>query len=174
MGYKDISSVDISAHSHIGFWIRSSTNLSANALEVVVSESNHASGEKTGTYVECLSTALTADAWTFVCLEKTLTDFIEGKYKNTLLESIYTNFIEKNPKYPGTNDNMSDMIKFDTRLIKYGDESGIFFTKKYVDMYNSKNKDKLKKYEVPMLRFSSVYRVLAKPAKDQNPKKPGN
>lgn len=75
IGYKDISSKDISDKGYIGFWIKASTNLAANALEVVVSESNHASGEKTGTYVECLSTALTAGTWTFVCLAKTLTNF---------------------------------------------------------------------------------------------------
>jgi hypothetical protein len=86
MGYKDISSVDISAHTHIGFWIKSDTTLAASALEVVVSESNHAAGEKTGTYVECLATALTADTWTFVSLAKTLTDF-----NATISVSIYAN-----------------------------------------------------------------------------------
>ena len=75
LAYKDISSTDIDAHNNIGFWIRADSNLAASALEVVVSESNHASGEKTGTYVECLATALTADTWTFVQLAKTLTDF---------------------------------------------------------------------------------------------------
>lgn len=75
LAYKDISSADITAHNNIGFWIRSSTDLAAEALEIVVSESNHGSGEKTGTYVECLSTALTADTWKFVQLAKTLTDY---------------------------------------------------------------------------------------------------
>jgi len=75
IGYKDISSLDISAHTHVGFWIRSSIALAAEALEIVVSESNHASGEKTGTYVETLTTALVADTWTFVSVEKTLTSF---------------------------------------------------------------------------------------------------
>ena len=75
LAYKDISSVDISAHTHIGFWIKASTDLAANSIEIVVSESNHAAGEKTGTYVECLAGALTAGTWSFVCLEKTLTDF---------------------------------------------------------------------------------------------------
>jgi hypothetical protein len=88
MAYKDIGSVDLTSpqHTHIGFWLRSDTTLAANALEVVVSESNHASGEKTGTYVECLSTALTADTWTFVSLAKTLTDF-----DATISVSIYAN-----------------------------------------------------------------------------------
>ena len=72
IGYKDITSLDISAHTHVGFWIRSSIALAASALEVVVSESNHASGEKTGTYLENLATAIVADTWTFVSLEKTL------------------------------------------------------------------------------------------------------
>ncbi len=75
LAYKDISSVDASARTEIGFWIKSSIALAASALEVVVSESNHASGEKTGTFVESLSTALTADTWTYVQLTKTLTDF---------------------------------------------------------------------------------------------------
>jgi hypothetical protein len=73
LAYKDIGSADISTHNSIGFWIRSSATLAANAIEIVVSESNHASGEKTGTYVECLATALVADTWTFVRLAKTLT-----------------------------------------------------------------------------------------------------
>lgn len=75
IGYKDISSVDASSYTHIGFWIRSSIALAASDLEIVVSESNHASGEKTGTYVEVLATALAADTWTFVSLTKTLTSF---------------------------------------------------------------------------------------------------
>jgi hypothetical protein len=75
IAYKDISSTDISSMTHIGFWIRADANLAADDLEIVISESNHASGEKTGTYVECLTTALTADTWTFVCLSKTLTSF---------------------------------------------------------------------------------------------------
>lgn len=88
LAYKDISSVDIRTTNitgktgaatkvltHIGFWIKSSIALAAEALEIVVSESNHASGEKTGTYVESLSTALTADTWTFVSVAETLTDF---------------------------------------------------------------------------------------------------
>jgi len=75
LAYKDIDSVDVHLMTHIGFWIKSSIDLAANALEIVVSESNHASGEKTGTYVECLTTALVADTWKFVCLAKTLTDF---------------------------------------------------------------------------------------------------
>lgn len=86
LAYKDISSVDISAMTHIGFWIKSSAALAANALEIVISESNHASGEKTGTYVECLTTALTADTWTFVCLAKTLTS-----YDAVISCSIYAN-----------------------------------------------------------------------------------
>jgi len=75
LAYKDIDLVDVHLRTHIGFWIKSTIALAANALEIVVSESNHAAGEKTGTYVECLSTALEADVWKFVCLEKTLTDF---------------------------------------------------------------------------------------------------
>lgn len=75
LAYKDISSVDITSMTHIGFWIKSSINLAANALEIVVSESNHGSGEKTGTYIETLTTALVADTWKFVCLAKTLTSF---------------------------------------------------------------------------------------------------
>jgi len=75
IGYKDITSVNISSHTHIGFWIKSSIALAASALEIVISESLHAAGEKTGTYVECLATALVADTWTFVSLAKTLTSF---------------------------------------------------------------------------------------------------
>lgn len=75
LAYKDISSVDVTSMTHVGFWIKSSIDLAANALEIVVSESNHASGEKTGTYVETLTTALVADTWKFVCLAKTLTSF---------------------------------------------------------------------------------------------------
>lgn len=75
LAYKDISSVDASARTEISFWIKSSTDLAAGALEIVVSESNHASGEKTGTYVECLSTVLTADKWTHVSLTKTLSSY---------------------------------------------------------------------------------------------------
>jgi hypothetical protein len=86
LAYKDISSVDITSMTHVGFWIKSSVTLAASALEVVVSESNHASGEKTGTYVESLTTALTADTWKFVCLAKTLTD-----YNAVISCSIYAN-----------------------------------------------------------------------------------
>jgi len=75
LAYKDISSADISGHSHIGFWIKSSMALSAGDLEVVVSESNHAAGEKTGTYLETEITAIAADTWTFVRVAGTLTDF---------------------------------------------------------------------------------------------------
>ena len=76
IAYKDISSIDISSYSHIGFWIKSSNNLVLEALEIVVSESNHASGEKTGTFVEVVTpTSLAADVWKFVSVAKTLTDF---------------------------------------------------------------------------------------------------
>ncbi len=75
LAYKDVSTLDISDCDNIAFWIKSSIALSASALEVVVSESNHASGEKTGTYVEVLATALAADTWVYVELAKTLTDF---------------------------------------------------------------------------------------------------
>jgi len=73
LAYENITSDDITAHNSIGFWIRSSTDLAANALEIVVSES--ADGAKAGTYLECLTTALTADTWSFVRLAKTLTDY---------------------------------------------------------------------------------------------------
>lgn len=91
MAYKDIVSADISSMTHIGFWIRSSVALAANAIEVVISESNHAAGEKTGTYVECLSTALAVNTWTFVSLAKTLSTFNAtvscSVYANTTLAS---------------------------------------------------------------------------------------
>ena len=86
LAYKDISSTDITAHTHIGFWIKSSIDLAASALEIVISESNHAAGEKTGTFVEVLATALTADTWKFVSLAKTLTD-----YNAVISCSIYAN-----------------------------------------------------------------------------------
>ena len=73
LAYENISSADISAHNSIGFWIKSSATLAAEALEIVVTES--ADGAKSGTYCECLSTALTADTWTFVRVAKTLTDY---------------------------------------------------------------------------------------------------
>lgn len=75
IAYKDISATNISSRTHISFWIRSTYGLDAGALEVVVSESNHASGEKTGTYVECETPALTADTWTQVTIEKSLSSF---------------------------------------------------------------------------------------------------
>lgn len=56
--------------TEIGFWIKSSIDLAANALEIVVCED--ANGAKTNTYIECLTTALTADTWTFVQLTKDL------------------------------------------------------------------------------------------------------
>lgn len=73
LAYKNITSASIIAHNSIGFWIKSSAALAANALEVVVSES--ADGAKSGTYCETLTTALTADTWTFVRVAKTLTDY---------------------------------------------------------------------------------------------------
>ena len=76
IGYKDISSVDISAMTHIGFWIKSSVAIPANDIEVVISESNHAAGEKTGTYVEVTNdVAIVANTWTFFSIAKTLTSF---------------------------------------------------------------------------------------------------
>jgi len=77
LAYKDISSTDITSHNSIGFWIKASTNLAAGDLKVVVSESNHASGERTGTYTEVDITALTANTWTYVRAAKTLTNYNE-------------------------------------------------------------------------------------------------
>jgi hypothetical protein len=98
LAYKDISSADISAHNSIGFWIRVSAALAAEALEIVLSESNHAAGEKTGTYVECLTTALAADTWTFVRLAKTLTSFDAvvsvSVYANATLASGLTIYLD--------------------------------------------------------------------------------
>lgn len=78
LAYKDISSVDITGENNIGFWIKSSVALSANALEMVVSETAYASDPKTGAegtnYIETLTTALAADTWTFVRAAKTLTN----------------------------------------------------------------------------------------------------
>lgn len=78
LAYKDIDSADIHLMTHIGFWIKSSIKLNASALEIVISEDVHA-GEKSGAlgtdYLECLTTELAADTWTFVCLAKTLTNF---------------------------------------------------------------------------------------------------
>ncbi|UCH51647.1 MAG: hypothetical protein JSV54_02510, partial [Chloroflexota bacterium] len=73
LAYVNIDASNITAYNSIGFWLMSSANLSAEDLEVVVSES--ADGAKAGTYCECLSTALTADTWTFVRVAKTLTDY---------------------------------------------------------------------------------------------------
>lgn len=75
LAYKDIDSLDISDHNSIGFWVKVSTALSAGDLKVLVSESNHAAGERTGTYVETDITALAAGIWTFVRVAKTLTDY---------------------------------------------------------------------------------------------------
>lgn len=75
IAYKDVSSVNVSSHTHISFWVQSDRGLAAGALEVVVSESNHASGEKTGTYVVCETPELAANQWTQVTLEKSLSAF---------------------------------------------------------------------------------------------------
>jgi hypothetical protein len=75
LAYHAISSSDASSYSSITFWIKSETALSAGAVKVVVSESDHTTGERTGTYVECDCPALTADTWTFVRTAQTLTDF---------------------------------------------------------------------------------------------------
>jgi hypothetical protein len=75
LAYKDLSAKDSSTHTGIGFWIKSSVSLSAGAMQIVVSETLHASGEKTGTYTACDTPALVADTWTFVRATKTLTSF---------------------------------------------------------------------------------------------------
>lgn len=75
LAYKDISSLDISDHNSVGFWVKASTALAAGALKVVVSEANHATGERSGTYCETEITALTANTWTFVRVAVTLTDY---------------------------------------------------------------------------------------------------
>jgi hypothetical protein len=69
LAHKDVAVGDITAYNSIGFWIKSSIALAANALEVVVSEDNDAAGEISGVegtdYVIGLSSALTADTWTY-------------------------------------------------------------------------------------------------------------
>lgn len=87
LAYKDISSVDVTSMARIGFWIKSSIALAANALEIVISESNHATGEKTGTYVEVLTTALAVDTWKFVSVAKALSP----DYNAVISCSIYAN-----------------------------------------------------------------------------------
>jgi len=68
--YDDYDSQGI-ALTEIGFWIKSSIDLAANALEIVVCED--AAGAIVGTHIDCLTPALTANTWTFVQLTKTLT-----------------------------------------------------------------------------------------------------
>lgn len=73
-----VTTADISAHTGLGFWIKSSITLAANALEIVYSEDNIATGPISGVegtdYVVGLTPALTADTWTFVSVPKTLTN----------------------------------------------------------------------------------------------------
>lgn len=76
IAYKDISSVDISGRSHVGFWIKSSNNEPAGALGIVVSESNHAAGEKTGTYIETTNDiTMIGGTWYYFQITQTLTSF---------------------------------------------------------------------------------------------------
>lgn len=69
LAYKDISSLDISDKTHIGFWVRTTSVPSfTDNWEIVISESNHAAGEKTGTYVSVISDTpiVAADTWYYV------------------------------------------------------------------------------------------------------------
>ncbi|GAG54808.1 unnamed protein product, partial [marine sediment metagenome] len=63
------------ANNSIGFWIKASTALAAGDVKIVVSESNHASGEQTGTFLEVDCPVLVADTWTFVRSAETLTAY---------------------------------------------------------------------------------------------------
>ena len=69
LAHIDVAVGDITAHNSIGFWIKSSIDLAASALEVVVSEDDDVAGEVSGAegtdYVIGLSSALTADVWTY-------------------------------------------------------------------------------------------------------------
>jgi hypothetical protein len=73
-----VTTANISAHTGLGFWFKSSIALAANALEVVYSEDNIATGPISGVegtdYVIGLTPAITADTWTFVSVPKTLTN----------------------------------------------------------------------------------------------------
>ena len=75
LAYKDISSSDITANDSIGFWMKASTALAAGDVKIVISESNHASGEQTGTFLEVDCPILVADTWTFVRSAETLTNY---------------------------------------------------------------------------------------------------
>jgi len=118
---------DISTYSKIGFWIRSSASLATNALEVVVSET--ADGAKSGTYIECLATALTANTWTYVELAKTLTEcnavLSVGLYANaTIAEGtvIYLDSVRAVKPYTG-----EDSDFFDTAAIRKTTETEQWF-----------------------------------------------
>ena len=86
----EADTADITAHTGLGFWIKSSITLAANALEVVYSEDNIATGPISGVegtdFVVALTPALVAGTWTFVSVPKTLTNM------NVLLNvSLYAN-----------------------------------------------------------------------------------
>jgi hypothetical protein len=202
LAYKDISSADITSRNSIGFWLKSSANLAAEALELVVSEAKggaklkiafdsggtaeitvgdtitgatsgatakvcgvtvssgtwaggDAAGElalhnQTGTFVsenlnvsgkqdniatiggdssaptftDSLSTALTADTWTFVRVAETLTDLNAvlsvGLYANATIASatvIRIDDIRAYTPFTGQDDNF-----FDYDYIRKSDE----------------------------------------------------
>lgn len=98
----EADTADISAHTAVGFWIKSSIALAANALEVVYSEDNIAGdpiGGVEGTdYVIGLTPALAADTWTFVSVPKVLTNMDAlvnvSLYANATLASGATFFLD--------------------------------------------------------------------------------
>lgn len=67
----DLSDIDISAQTSIGFWIRASEAVVVNTFKIIVSE--EADCGKGATYIETDVPALIADTWTFVRVTKTLT-----------------------------------------------------------------------------------------------------
>ncbi len=76
---EDISSTNITAHTHIGFWIRSNTAIPAGDISIVVSEDNIATGlisavEGTDYVRATIPTTLVADTWTHFSVAKTLTN----------------------------------------------------------------------------------------------------
>ena len=155
---EDISSADYSSHTHIGFWIKSSIQILAGDVSIVVSEDNIATGLISGVegtdYVRCsLDVTLAADTWTFYSIAKTLTNLDAvisvGLYADDSIASgavIRVDDIRAYSPFTGDDDNrwshdvFTDAAAFtlnsgDALIISNGTDDGLFFYEGYTNDY---------------------------------------
>ena len=173
---EDISSTDVSDYTHIGFWIKSSIEIAASDISIVVSEDNIATGlisAVEGTdYVRCsIDAVLPADTWTFYSIAKTLTNLdaviAVGLYADDSIASgvvIRIDDIRAYTPFTGDEDDrwshtvLTDSVEFplnsnDALVISNGTADGIFF-------YEGQAADVFAELDTDVVDFSNAKEII--------------